>query len=470
MKILLEIPPCETVETFHKDVDFTKLDDLTKELLLTDETYERVMRVLDEEMTKGLGKETNADAVIKMFPTYVHHLPDGTEQGNFLALDLGGSNFRVLLIVLHGKSVEMKSRIYSISDDLKTGVGEKLFDHIADCIARFMEENNLKGMQLPLGFTFSFPCKQHGLSKATLVKWTKGFSCEGVENEDIVKLLHAAIDKRKDIDVECLAVINDTVGTLMACAHKDQNCKIGLILGTGTNACYVEKLDRVELWDGETDVHEQVIINTEWGAFGDNDALDFVRTKFDRDIDSSSIRPGKQVFEKMISGMYMGEIARRAIVNLIDEHNLLQGELTLELSTRDRFYTKYVSEIESDVDGRYKITKNIFRELGYDDIDAADCRTVQYVCSLVSARAAYLSSAGIAAIINRINSPEITVAIDGSLYRFHPKFRDLMMEKIEELINPGIKFKLELSTDGSGKGAALVAAVAYRMKMQQLST
>lgn len=31
--------------------------------------------------------------------------------------------------------------------------------------------------------------------------------------------------------MECLAVINDTVGALMSCAHSDRECAIGLILG-----------------------------------------------------------------------------------------------------------------------------------------------------------------------------------------------------------------------------------------------
>ena len=45
---------------------------------------------------KGLEKEDGG--TVKMFITYVHSLPDGSEQGDFLGLDLGGSNFRVLLI------------------------------------------------------------------------------------------------------------------------------------------------------------------------------------------------------------------------------------------------------------------------------------------------------------------------------------------------------------------------------------
>ena len=49
---------------------------------------------------------------------------------------------------------------------------------------------------LPLGFTFSFPCSQHGLTAARLTQWTKGFSCSGVEGEDVVRLLEEAIERR----------------------------------------------------------------------------------------------------------------------------------------------------------------------------------------------------------------------------------------------------------------------------------
>ena len=41
-----------------------------------------------------------------------------------------------------------------------TGPGTDLFDHIASCLAKFMETRNIKETALPLGFTFSFPCKQ----------------------------------------------------------------------------------------------------------------------------------------------------------------------------------------------------------------------------------------------------------------------------------------------------------------------
>lgn len=58
----------------------------------------------------------------------------------------------------------------------------------------------------------------------------------------------------------------------------------------------------------------------------------------------------------------------------------------------------------------------------------------------------------------------IKVGVDGSVYRFHPKFHDLMVAKIRQLVKPHINFDLMLSEDGSGRGAALVAAVASREK------
>ncbi len=37
-------------------------------------------------------------------------------------------------------------------------------------------------------------------------------------------------------------------GTLIAGAQADHNCAIGLILGTGCNACYLEKVSRLPNW------------------------------------------------------------------------------------------------------------------------------------------------------------------------------------------------------------------------------
>ena len=51
-------------------------------------------------------------------------------------------------------------------------------------------------------------------------------------------------------------------------------------------------------------------------------------------------------YEKMISGMYMGEIVRLVLEKLRKAGLIFHGKGSEELSSRGRFYTKYVSEIE----------------------------------------------------------------------------------------------------------------------------
>jgi hexokinase len=75
-----------------------------------------------------------------------------------------------------------------------------------------------------------------------------------------------------------------------------------LIQGTGCNACYIEKIENVELFDGDQS-KPYVIINTEWGAFGDDGKLDAVRTKYDREIDEDSLNPGQQRYVCAIEHM-----------------------------------------------------------------------------------------------------------------------------------------------------------------------
>lgn len=70
-----------------------------------------------------------------------------------------------------------------------------MFTYIAETLANFLDAHNLKNETYKLGFTFSFPCEQKGLTNATLVNWTKGFAASGVEGHNVAKILQESIDK-----------------------------------------------------------------------------------------------------------------------------------------------------------------------------------------------------------------------------------------------------------------------------------
>lgn len=434
---------------------------LFQQLTITDEQTNKLKEIILQEINLGLAKDTHNNASVKCYPTYVQDLPNGKERGKFIALDLGGTNFRVLLINVTGKhEYQTESRIYAIPEHIMIGSGVQLFDHVAECLANFMFEYKIDKERLPLGFTFSFPLKQVGLKKGILMTWTKGFNCDGVVNRDVVQLLKDAIDRREDIQIDICAILNDTTGTLMSCAWQNPNCKIGLIIGTGTNACYLEKAENVQLLDNNVNSKPYMIINTEWGALGENGSFNFIRTEFDDYVDRHSMHPGRYIFEKMSSGMYMGELVRLVLLKLIQAGVLFKGKHADILSSKSKFFTKYVSEIESDNIGTYTNCRMILEELGIKSPTDDDCALVRFVCECISTRAAHLISCGLATLINKMDEPNVTIGVDGSVYRFHPNFHDLMVNKISSMIKPNIKFELMLSTDGSGRGAALVAAVA----------
>jgi hexokinase len=51
------------------------------------------------------------------------------ENGDFLALDLGGTNFRVLLVKIRSgkrRTVEMNNKIYAIPMEVMQGTGEEV--------------------------------------------------------------------------------------------------------------------------------------------------------------------------------------------------------------------------------------------------------------------------------------------------------------------------------------------------------
>ena len=76
----------------------------------------------------GLTKENNSISSIKCFPTYVRALPTGEERCECLAIDLGGTNLRCILVkLLPGSQPFLTERKSAVPKDIQQGTGENLF-------------------------------------------------------------------------------------------------------------------------------------------------------------------------------------------------------------------------------------------------------------------------------------------------------------------------------------------------------
>lgn len=498
------------------------VEKILKSFDISDESLRNIKTLISKEFELGLREED--EATIKMLITYVRELSRGDETGSYLALDLGGTHFRVLLVDLDNGKSNVTTALHDIPHDLLvTPNGQELFDYIALKLLEFVQKYKLKRRRISLGFTFSFPCKQYGLTQSVLVKWCKGFKVGGVIGTDVVKQLKDALKRQLaglvEAYIDVVAVINDTTGTLVACANANKDCRIGLIVGTGFNACYIERLDRCEKWPANYTSPKQVIINCEWGAMGDHKdkrELDCYRNEFDAEIDSNSINPGCQTYEKMISGMYIGELLRLSILKLYkrrilfanqpdlgehkpDSSNQISesqpksspgsvsnktdiSQVPLQSSSDCSRIASQNAEVRGHrlykknvIDGRhlsmlgkdelsqsFEETKKFLQEMNITKYTASDMNIVKTLGSMIMHRSAHLTAAGVSALIERVSKPFTVIGYDGSVIKHHPYFLKLVEQKCASLTPKHLKFEFMLSSDGSGIGAAVVAAALHK--------
>ncbi|VDL65642.1 unnamed protein product [Nippostrongylus brasiliensis] len=434
-----------------KEHEYFSLESVMAEFKLSNNTLRRMMSHMSDNMDRGLegGLEMST---IAMLPSFVPELPNGKERGKFVAMDLGGTNLRVMIMEIEpGEKMRTKQFNTRMPNAAMHGTGEQLFDYIAKALADFLIEKDVAHDNLPVGFTFSYPCDQTSLRSATLLRWTKGVTATGVVGKDVVKLLEEAIERDGRVQVQIVALINDTVGTMVAAAYEaGGQCDLGVIIGTGTNASYMESSKKIVhgLANAtEPYSHKQMIIDTEWGGFGDEGEADYIFTQYDKIVDERSDHPGVNSLDKLVAGMCMGEIVRLVLEKLCTHKVLFNGEGSKILYSIGSFPTKYISEILHDDCGSYANTRQIMDELGIDNYTFSDMLLFREVCLVVSRRSANLSAAAIACVLNRVKRTEgqMIVAIDGSTYKYHPFFDHWVVDKIKELIDPGLEKKKKSS-------------------------
>mmetsp|Transcript_160291 Transcript_160291/g.389213 ORF Transcript_160291/g.389213 Transcript_160291/m.389213 type:complete len:413 (-) Transcript_160291:53-1291(-) len=410
-----------------------------------------------DEMERGLA---GAESSLKMIPSYVVKLPDGSETGSAWAMDLGGTNVRVVEVPLLGGGRVGKSREFKkeVPKEIRTGRGDALFEYLA---AAIVESGCPKGANL--GFTFSFPTAQTSINSGTLIEWTKSWSSPGVAGTDVVERLAGALEALGH-PVNISALVNDTVGTLVARRYADPSCRVGIILGTGTNAAYVERAANILKWDGPKD--GDMVVNMEWGGFGSGEGGRRLLpiTDVDQLLDAASPNQTKQRFEKMISGDYLGEMTRLALMRLAREGGVWTGDaapgsaspLVHPWQFESKFMTPIALDKSENLDGVHTV---LSEEFHVHESTLQDRKVVQLVCELVARRAARLVAAALSAVVIKMGESAVgsSAGIDGSVYRLYPGFQEWVNEALSELECP---VRVELANDGSGQGAALIAFMA----------
>lgn len=477
-------------------------------------------------------------------------------QGLYLAVDLGGTNFRVCSIQLRGDTTfnltqskvaiprelmlaKTASDLFSflakqIELFLKTHHGEHFSEHIRRRNTVSTPEGYRDEHVFRLGFTFSFPVHQIGINRGTLIRWTKGFNIPDAVGQDVCELLQKEIDILR-LPVKVAALVNDTVGTLMARAYTSPGktrTLLGAIFGTGTNGAYVEKLSKLtKTMEGDFDkTTGEMVVNTEWGSF-DNGLKVLPNTIYDQILDRDSVNPGVQMFEKRVSGMFLGEILRITLcqimkhptISLFKDSSSADNDYrsTTTIDENSPLHTQWavdssilsIAEADNSV-GLRVLRQEIGKSLGVSAPSLDDAQTVKEIAHAIGKRAARLSAVAIGGIVlqtGRLDSKSATsetkstasivqdvkdlkiadaasatankladaagvneediidIGVDGSLVEFYPGFEDYIREALRAMDGIGAigERRIRIGIAKDGSGVGAALIALVAAKMEK---
>ena len=420
------------------------LNSILRDLEVDSQKMLNIAMLFKETMEKTLAGETTC---LKMLPSFIGK-PTGKEKGTFMTIDMGGTNLRCTKFAIENGTFnnlgEIKAKLINKEKDYDLTkadtTAEQLFGFMAESIKSLVDGEE----KLYLGNTFSFPCKQLGINEAYLIHWTKEIATSGVEGSNINKLLADAL-KAKNINVEPVAILNDTVGTQLVAMYSYQESDIASIMGTGHNTCYLEK--KHPLNGGN------MIVNIESGNYN----VGLPVTKYDEIIDKNSQLPGAQMLEKMVSGYYMGYLVREMLLDLYKNNELFTNA---DIDTKEFFGQNFNALMvenfilyPSKTEEQYSCSRE-------------DAEKIRKVAMAVLNRTVRLVASSFLGILfhqhggTDINEKHV-IAIDGTIYEKMPKVHDLMVQALKDALGDKAELiEIKLVKDGSGLGAAIAAAVA----------
>ena len=300
---------------------------------LDNEQLKGIAHAFREKVEEGLNKN---NAEIQCIPTFI--LPKATDvKGKALVLDLGGTNYRVAIVDFSTeKPIIYPNNGWKKDMSIMKSPGytrEELFKELADLIVEIKREE-----EMPIGYCFSYPAESVPGGDAKLLRWTKGVDIKEMVREFIGKPLLDYLNERNKIKFTGIKVVNDTIASLFAgLTDNSYDAYIGLIVGTGTNMATFIPADKIEKLDQSCNAHGLIPVNLESGNFHPP-----FLTAVDDTVDAISGNPGKQRFEKAVSGMYLGDILKTAFPLEEFEEKFDAQKLTSIMNYPDIYKDVYV--------------------------------------------------------------------------------------------------------------------------------
>ncbi|XP_023748026.1 probable hexokinase-like 2 protein [Lactuca sativa] len=419
---------------------------------------------LVSDMQTSLSDQSQTDFV--MLPSYTSSLPNGNEEGLYYGVNLREDNFLLLSARLRGKHepiTDLQREEVDIPTEVISGSLKELFDFIALKLAVFISTKTKTDPIAPkgkLGFTVSFPLLEGPAAAATnknVIRW-KSFSVNDAVGKELAHEVNEALGKH-GIDLRVSALVDATLGDLAGGRYYNRESVAAVTLGLATNAVYVESA-QLSPNAGESKLGEMVI-DMQWGNFN---TPHLPITEFDTALDSESSNPGCRMFEKLIGGIYLGEVVRRVLLKMARETAIFGESVPAKLKTPYTLRSPDMAAMHQDTsENRDAVHEKLLEVFGIGYTSPAVREVVAEICDVVAERGARLAGACIVGIMKkrgRINDKKSLVIIEGGLYEHYRVFRNYLHSSVWEMLGSELSDNvlIEHSHGGSGAGAIFVAA------------
>ncbi len=330
------------------------------------------------EMNLGLEGKPGS---LQMIPTYIGAEGKITPNEPVVAIDAGGTNFRAVKMYFDN---DMQLVTENLQQRKMPAIDEELsnkefFATLAAYLTSYVDVSD------KIGFCFSYAVEIYPDKDGKLLEWSKEVKAPEVIGQMVGKnLLEAMGTPNKKI-----VLMNDTVSTLLAgkaaTAEREFDTYIGFILGTGTNACYIEQNKNITKTPN-LNLNEAQIINIETGNFNL-----MPRSDIDIAFDNTTKLPGRYTYEKMIAGGYFGGLCTTAL-KMAAEEGVFSAETKVKMKNMGELTSEEVNKYVCGIELPANVLSTV---LVTEEDKIAACEIINTLIQ----RAAKLTAASLAAVI-----------------------------------------------------------------------
>jgi hexokinase len=348
-----------------------------------DISIEDTCGVFLSEMDKGLAGEKGS---LAMLPTYIETEQEVPLDKPVIVMDAGGTNFRVASVRFKSDGEPEITEFKKFQmPGIDREVGKKeFFGTMAGYVRDLADRSD------SVGFCFSYPIEMFPDKDGRALFFSKEIKAPEAANQMIGRSMNEAIGELGISGEKHFVLLNDTVATLLAGRGDSSGRRfdsfIGFILGTGTNTAYVERNSNIPKAK-DLDRTRSQIVNVESGGFGKAP-----RGAIDLDLDAQSVSPGVHIFEKMISGAYLGPVCL-ATIRAATQAGLISASGAKQIATITETASKDISSFLSDPEGGDNPLSKALRDGAEQDL-----MTVYYLADALLERAAKLTAVNLSSV------------------------------------------------------------------------